>query len=103
MNNVLKTLQTVENNLNYIYDNGNSILLRMVSSKRGTNVYRKAVEILSKIEQLKNEVESTKSLFEKSKTKERAYNGFLIFCNKYSYMALNQLKKLEELEKGDSE
>ena len=65
MNDVLKALQTVENNLNYIYDNGNSILLRMVSSKRGTNVYREAVEILSRIEQLKNEVESTRSLFEK--------------------------------------
>lgn len=103
MNDVLKTLQTVENNLNYIYDEGNSILFRMVSSKRGTNVYRKAVEILSRIEQLKNEVESTRSLFEKSKTKERAYNGFLIFCNKYSQLALHQLKKLEKLEKGDSE
>jgi hypothetical protein len=62
-----------------------------------------AVEILSKIEQLKNEVESTRNLFERSQKQDTACKGFLLFCNKYSTMALSRLKKLEELEKGGNE
>lgn len=103
MEDTLKKLRKIEFDTSQIYEQGTLYFLRLIYGRCGVAVYRKALEHLERLEQLKKEAQTNRELFEKgchTITQQVERNAFIRFGENYIEQALKELDKLEKFYKG---